>query len=338
LAISHRVEFPEFKIIPIRIDECGIPSFLKTTKWIELVDGKLSESIAFDILYSFYYSGSFRDINTDTDIYIARSWRESEKAVADKSLSLLINNNYRLIGDSKDQKGFDKGGRVKSLIESCGGLVAILPHRDSGNTSKYIIDEINIAKSMDMPVLCIADKNINMKTYNITPSLSVTPERDFSKTLEIELENFNERLKEPYKPHFVFFAKNIEKENSKRHTYVEVLIELVTGMKSVYGDQIYTGEIQKFITSTIQNSLVVLADISNDNLNTCIEVGIARGANCNYHLISRKPRRRPPFMFRDQQVWFYEDEVELLGIIHKILLPYKRRIINYEYHDQTLWA
>jgi hypothetical protein len=92
------------------------------------------------------YLGSFRDLNSDDDIYIARSWRNSENELTDKILKKLKKNNYRLIGDSKDQKGFDKENRIESFIKSCKGLVAILPHRGNGETSKYIVEELNIAK------------------------------------------------------------------------------------------------------------------------------------------------------------------------------------------------
>jgi len=33
-------------------------------------------------------------------------------------------------------------------------------------------------------------------------------------------------------------------------------------------------------------------------------------------------------MFRDQQVWFYGDETELLGVAHRIIYSYRRRVLN----------
>ena len=38
-AISQRTQFREFRIIPIHIDDCEVPGFLRTTKWIDLVPG-----------------------------------------------------------------------------------------------------------------------------------------------------------------------------------------------------------------------------------------------------------------------------------------------------------
>ena len=35
-------------------------------------------------------------------------------------------------------------------------------------------------------------------------------------------------------------------------------------------------------------------------------------------------------MFRDQQVWHYANDLELLGIIHEIADLYRRRVLNWE--------
>jgi hypothetical protein len=72
---------------------------------------------------------------------------------------------------------------------------------------------------------------------------------------------------------------------------------------------------------------MMIADISKENLNTCIEAGIAIGANVPLNLLSGDERHKPPFMFRDRQIWHYQDDLELLGIIHKLVLPYRRYIL-----------
>jgi hypothetical protein len=40
---------------------------------------------------------------------------------------------------------------------------------------------------------------------------------------------------------------------------------------------------------------------------------------------------RLPFMFRDSQITWYSDEVELLAHCRRLLQPYRRRIMNYEF-------
>ncbi len=77
-------------------------------------------------------------------------------------------------------------------------------------------------------------------------------------------------------------------------------------------------------------------DISGDvdcpkgNINTCIEAGIAVGSGVPLYLLARGPRHRPPYMLDDCQIWPYSDNIDLLGTVHKVIYPYRRRIINYE--------
>ena len=61
--------------------------------------------------------------------------------------------------------------------------------------------------------------------------------------------------------------------------------------------------------------------------NTCIEAGIARGANTDLFIIAKEPRKTPPFMFRDIEVRHYADDCTLLAIVHKILRGYRRSVL-----------
>ena len=108
------------------------------------------------------------------------------------------------------------------------------------------------------------------------------------------------------------------------------LIQRVSAMPCLMGEDIRQGQIQQEIKYRIMGAFMVLADITEENLNTCVEAGIALGAKRPLHLVACGPRHKPPFMFRDQQVWYYENDVELLGIVHNLVRPYRRRIINYE--------
>ena len=103
---------------------------------------------------------------------------------------------------------------------------------------------------------------------------------------------------------------------------------MITAMPCVMGDDIREGRIQEIITDRISRAFAVVADISEGNLNTCIEAGVARGAGARYHLIARGPQHSPPFMFRDQQTWFFDDDAAMLGVIHRIIYPYRRRVLN----------
>ena len=54
-------------------------------------------------------------------------------------------------------------------------------------------------------------------------------------------------------------------------------------------------------------------------------------AGTNVKLVAKGKVRSPPFMLRGAgQLTGYADEVEQIGIIHKVLRPYRRRVINAE--------
>ena len=91
--------------------------------------------------------------------------------------------------------------------------------------------------------------------------------------------------------------------------------------------KIQRGHIQGEIVDMIVHAQMMIADVSSENLNTCIEAGIAIGANVPLNLLSGGERHKPPFMFRDRQIWHYQDDLDLLGTIHKLVLPYRRHIL-----------
>jgi hypothetical protein len=85
------------------------------------------------------------------------------------------------------------------------------------------------------------------------------------------------------------------------------------------------------IAQKISDAFLVLADISDDNVNACIEAGMGLAAGTNVRLIGRGKPRNPPFMLRGAgQFETYTDEVEQIGVLHKSLRPYRRRVINSE--------
>jgi hypothetical protein len=81
---------------------------------------------------------------------------------------------------------------------------------------------------------------------------------------------------------------------------------------------------------TVCNAFVVLADLTDDNVNACIEAGMGLAIGTNVQLIAHGESRRPPFMLRALQMPAYRDAVERIGILHKIIRPYRRRVINAE--------
>jgi hypothetical protein len=325
-----------FRIIALRIEECEIPGFIRTTKWIDLCNGNLDLNIAKQILSGIYYIDNNVNPELTRDLFISRSWHPIERSLSDYICQLLINADFRLIGDAEDQKSFDEN-RIRSIMESCGGYVAVLPHKGEGKTSKYIIREIIIAKKIGLPSLIIADTNVELSKLDLPKDIieSIIPfsegeiENPGTKFPNSIINDFVDEWREPIKMHYIFFATGLLK-NSQRNEIIRDHIQNITAMQCIIGDKLRERNIQYAITKKICNAHVMIADISEDQLNTLIEAGIALGAGIRLNLVAQGPRRTPHFMFRDKQVEFYNNDVELLGQIQNIIYPYRRRILNYE--------
>lgn len=333
-ALSQRTSFKNFRIIPVRIDDCETPKFLATTKWIDFHQGSSGLSTCDEILSSLYYDSHRPELATTRDVYVSRSWRDQEASTANFVCQLMIKEGFGLIGDSQDRASFGQD-RLVSIISSCGGFVAVLPDRGGGNTSTYMLDEIEIARTHGLPCLIAADPTVAVPKHlaDFTIAVSSADARTGSPAeaaIRSRIEELSEQWKAPIHPHFVFFSTNFDDDKKARNQIIRQAIQRTAAVPCIIGDDIREGQIQQVITRRISDALVVIADISEDNLNTCIEAGIALGSKRPIHFVAREPRRKPPFMFRDQQVFYYADDVELLGIIHRLTYQYRRRVLNWE--------
>ena len=81
-------------------------------------------------------------------------------------------------------------------------------------------------------------------------------------------------------------------------------------MATVVGSEIHEDNLQSAIIKKLCNAFVVLADITDDNLNTCIEAGMGLAAGTNVELVALGTARRPPFMLRSLQMPTYQDDIE----------------------------
>jgi hypothetical protein len=139
---------------------------------------------------------------------------------------------------------------------------------------------------------------------------------------------------EPPNPQYVFMAMDLDSEIARPGSPTRLLIERITGMPTVVGNEVQAGDDDKDVHAAVRKKVskafLVLADITDDNLNTCIEAGIGLSAGARVELIARGKPRSPPFMLRGPQLNAYESDLERIGIVHRIVRNYRRRIINAE--------
>lgn len=340
-AVQQSVENEDFKIIVINIDNSEVPKFSQTTKYINLVDGKLSPESGEDLLQGLSYSGSDYNLENSRDIYICRSWRKNEEDSADYFTYEFHKKHFRLIGDSSDHKHYSEE-RIKSIMSSCGGVLVIAPHRGNNKTSKYILKELGFARELELPVVIFKEKEVE-GIEALEGELIITYEdkdlSSYNDSILDAIEFMMEEYKTPPFPHFVFLGVPFGKGDEailNRNIAIKELIEKITSMPCFIGDDIVGSNIQEFIVDKVIKSYIAITDISEDNINTCIEAGIAMGAKQTdrLFLLQTGERKSPPFMFRHLQVRHYENNLALIALIHKIVYPHRRRIINYELISQ----
>jgi hypothetical protein len=332
-ALLQRTKFDDYHIIVLKTDGAPVPDFLQTTKWVEMPAGKLGPKAALEVLTALYTEKRVVSPHDALDVYVSRSWRTGEAAASDAACVPFCKAGFRLIGDSKDQKVFDPDERVRAIMSSCGAVVALAPDRGGGQTSRFIVEEVELAARLGLPYLLITDDGVVLDKALVAGALEartfslreLTSAPDLATRLADVL---HEHYRPPPAPHYVFYAASLM--GGEVNEYVCRLVELVTGMGCVMGQNLYGQHAQREITERIGKALFVLADVSEENKNTLIEAGIARGAGTRLHLVCSGEPRPTRFMFRDLEVSFYKDPIELLGVVHKVVYPYRRRVLNRE--------
>lgn len=336
-AMDEKSNHPDYRVVILRFENAPTDNIMKGMTWINVEKGKLSPENAIAIIKSFYPGEKRPNPKNSKDVYVSCSWRTNDSKSAYSVMKELDKVGFRLIGDSEDQDSFSQGDRIERIISSCGAFVSIIPFRNNQEANdgekpyKYFLKEIEYATNLEIPTIVISDSKIISVNGKKNPWLPLdTDSQEVSNEIKVEIENLLDDWIKPPNPQYVFCALDLDNEAKNATHHFRHLIERITGMATVIGTDIIKEPIQLSIINSIQNSFLTIADISDDNLNTCIEAGMAISSNANVILISKGIPRRPPFMLRSLQLNSFENEIEKIGKIHKIIFPYRRRIINAE--------
>jgi hypothetical protein len=332
----------DFRIVPLRLAGADVSSLIEEKSWIEVPQPQLNPGVASAILSAFYPGDNRPDPRTSRDVYFSGSWRPADIGSALAVLRLLCKSGFRVIGDAKDQKGF-KSNRVQSIIESCGAFVGVVPYRDSNLASateepyKHFLTELDLATRAGLPTLTIADPQVHRSDDGDESWIRMeTQASECPREVQEAISALWEQWSTPPHPHNIFLAIDLAAPSSQRDSGLRRLIERITGMRTIVGNEIREADLQSAIMQTIKRSFLVIADLSGTtddsfNLDVCIEAGMALVSETELALVARGKPRSPPFMLRRAgQLTTYEDEVEQLAIVHSITRDYRRRVINAE--------
>jgi hypothetical protein len=331
-AINHQTQFRTFRIIPVRLDDVSPPGFLQNYSNIPLATGGIDTNSAASILKGLHQPATAIDPVNGRNVYVGRGWHVSDAPLANMVCDALSEAGLQLIGDAEDQPSWIEG-RVTDIIEGCGGFAAILPYRSSATykTSKYVLREWQLAATRDLPCLVIADPRVDSPPGAAGwPGLvRLTDTSDFVLDQIIERAvTFAEDWRPPARSPYVFYATDFEPANKSIRHIVEELVEAVTILPCMLGEYVQGDALQREILRSVTQAKLVLADISKNAANVYVELGAARAANVPLAILRQGPPGRPIFMLRDQQVWDYSTEADLLGRIVRVIYPYRRSLLS----------
>lgn len=339
-AMDERARYRGFRVVALRMGNANVEDLMKGISWIDVPGSAFDADTALALIRALYPSENRPNPATSRDVYISASWQSGDNVSANAVCKYLAKQGFRLIGDSRDQKGFGGGDRVERIMSSCGAFVAIVPYRGEETAVtgekpyKYFLHEIDFAAEQDLPSVVIADPRIRRSDGHDQNWLRMeTDNNTIPNALQLSLRSIWDRWRKPQQPHYVFYAMDLDSNDTRFTGSVRQMIQLITSMPIKVGNEVHEGNpanANAAVRRAVCDAFLVIADLTDDSVNTCIEAGMALAIGTNVELLAAGPQRRPPFMLRERNMPTYNDEVQQIGLIHKISLPYRRRVINAE--------
>ncbi len=331
----------DFRIATVRLDAVDPPGLLKSFKHIDVTDGALTSSAA-ALLIDSLFGG--KGSAAGRPIYLSRGWRAAERAPAERICQALQMSGLRPVCDWTDQPHYDNN-RIRDLIQDTGGLAAIAPHRGNGGTSKYIEREVSLARDVGLPVLIFTHRDVipSAEWSQTNPlvfddGIERQKSEDVAELFANRIEDFVQSWQKPRHGEHIFLGHSLEETIEDNFLTAQGMLARLTGLPVVVGGLVAGMDAQGEIARLVREASLCIIDISNVTyqnlpakidfaLNSCIEAGIAIGSEKTLYLTCRGPRRSPPFMFRNRQVWFYDDDLELIGNLRQIAARHRRMVL-----------
>lgn len=339
-AINEHTQYDGFRVVALRMGNADVDGLMQGISWIEVPGKSLDSDTAMSIIRALYPSEKKPNPATAHDVYISASWQQGDNTSAKVTCRYLASQGLRLVGDSRDQKGFGSGNRVEQIMSSCGAFVGIIPFRGKEEAAtetkpyKYFLQEIDFAAKIGLPSVVIADPRIRRTDGPDNDWLRMeTNSEVMPDTVQDSLQSIWDTWSNPRQQHYVFCAMDLDSRDTQLTGPIRQVIQLITSMPTLIGDEVHegnAGNVNAAVRNAVCNAFLVIADLTDDNINSCIEAGMALAVGTNLELLAAGQQRRPPFMLRERNMPAYADEVQKIGLIHKISLPYRRRIINEE--------
>ncbi len=331
--IDHQTQYPDFRIIPLLLDNVEPPNFLQNYSNIKIGSSGLDAMAVTQILKALYQPRHVAmDPSRGRYTYLSRGWQSDDFDLATSVSRALSHAGLSLVGDAEDQSAWSEK-RVAGIMDSCGAFVAVLPLRPNlsqaapHTTSSYVLREWKLAADHDLPCLVIPHPAVEVpKEAAEWPGL-VAATTDVNQLLYYAM-NFAEEWRIPKSQSYFFHATDFGSAGRALRTMIKEAVEAATALPCRIGEYVEGVSVQSEILRIVTNASMVLADISGDSPNVYIEVGAARAASVPVALLRKGPPGRPAFMLRDQQVWDYATDAELVARAVRVSYPYRRFLLT----------
>jgi TIR domain len=324
-AINHQTQYPDFRVVPVRLDDVEPPNFLQNYSNIQIGPDGLDPAVAAHILRALYQP---QRANVDPlhgrYVYLSRSWRTDDFESVEAASAALLRAGLCIVGDAEDRQSW-KEERIGRIMSGCGAFAAVLPYRRSAQymTSSYILREWKLAVDQGLPCLVIPHPDVDLPVeMKEQPGLAAGT--DDAGQLHDYAVNLSDEWRSPQHELYVFFATDFGAEGKALRKLITETVTAVTGLPCRIGEYVPGISVQSEILRMVGDALLVLAEISGDSPNVYIEIGAARASGVPVALLRSGPPGRPTFMLRDQQVYDYATEAELIAWAVRVSYPYRR--------------
>lgn len=334
-ALSERREDDQFLVVGVQIADCELPDWFQIANVLDFRD-RSHPAIA-DLLRSLSPNPQTR-LDAKQDVYLSAPWSRPT-AATDKVVKSIAAMGWRLVGDSPSLPHFEQAEeRIESIINTSRGAIIVLPYYASKGpalTSQFILDEARIAQRCGKAYLLFAEPGVNVPQELIDGSLTnelirIGEDGDEQSTGNAlhELDNHLERTVYRDTGTYVFLATSLLNQEKETEQLIAV-IENASNMRCIQGHNLPGQNVQQAIIDRISGAALVIADVTDNHMNTMIEAGIAMGAGTELHLICRLPddgSRQRRFMFQHKEMNWYSTPAERMAEAYRIAKPYRRRI------------
>lgn len=331
---EEKARHRDFRIVTIRLDNTEAPGLLKGSKHIDAIGGEWTPDAAAMLIDSLFGGG---DSSAGQPLYLCRGWKSENASLGVQISNKLRSKGFRPVCDWPDHAKFDEH-RVARLVSGCVAVVAILPNRGGGATSKYILKELEIAHALRITTLAFLEPGVKPDRGWNFPYWSVDAEYnpEWESQVMDKFEELSLNTMQPIDGLHVFIGHSHSVEGKYRK--FSRMISRVAGLPIVVGRMVDGLDVPQSIVRDISRAEFCLFDITNKEyqnlpakidfaLNTCIEAGIAIGAKKTLYLMCSGQERSPPFMFRSAQVRYYREDLDLVAHLYKSSAQHRRLVI-----------